>query len=210
MKGYLLTFARNLFLRSRSRGSRFVRLDEEALSSIIHRADLQIEHSIEMEETFTALQQLPEEATNSEIVLASARAFANANPSTFAALIAGGLLAGSKTLGADPELDGDSAATFVAACAGSIAQRGRAELGDKTILDVLVPAGEAMKTSPGARLDAALTASRKALADITELRSRRGRASWLQERSIGLQDPGATAFVRFLEAWQAAGARHVS
>jgi dihydroxyacetone kinase-like protein len=30
----------------------------------------------------------------------------------------------------------------------------------------------------------------------------RGRASWLQERSIGLQDPGATAFLRFLESWR--------
>ena len=39
--------------------------------------------------------------------------------------------------------------------------------------------------------------------ETTGLQSRRGRASWLQERSIGLQDPGATAFLRFLESWRA-------
>ena len=50
---------------------------------------------------------------------------------------------------------------------------------------------------------AAIAGAERAVVDTTPLQSRRGRASWLQERSIGLQDPGATAFLRFLESWHA-------
>jgi dihydroxyacetone kinase-like protein len=52
-------------------------------------------------------------------------------------------------------------------------------------------------------LETAIAGSERAVIDTRALQSRRGRASWLQERSIGLQDPGATAFLRFLESWRA-------
>lgn len=51
-------------------------------------------------------------------------------------------------------------------------------------------------------LDAAIAAAADSVVKTRNLQSRRGRASWLQDRSIGLQDPGATAYLRFLEAWR--------
>jgi dihydroxyacetone kinase len=98
------------------------------------------------------------------------------------------------------------AQAFVAAAAGSIAQRGKTQLGDKTIYDGLAAVADALADAPDT--DAAIEASVAAAADAVErtkdLQSRRGRASWLQERSIGIADPGATALLRFAESWRTA------
>ena len=51
-------------------------------------------------------------------------------------------------------------------------------------------------------LDSAIADAGEAVVATRDLQSQRGRASWLQDRSIGLQDPGATAFLRALEAWR--------
>lgn len=153
-----------------------------------------------------ALAELPEGASPSEIARACAKAFANANPSTMAALVAGGLLAGSKVWKDVEDVDLAAAARFVRAAGDNIAQRGKTQLGDKTIVDAIMPAADALDAGlDGASgLDAAIAAAEKAVVDTRSLRSRRGRAAWLQERSIGLQDPGATAMWRFLEAWRTA------
>ena len=97
------------------------------------------------------------------------------------------------------------AARFIRAAGDNIAQRGKTQLGDKTILDAIMPAADALDdASDGTSgLEAAIAGAERAVIDTTALQSRRGRASWLQERSIGLQDPGATAFLRFLESWSA-------
>lgn len=153
-----------------------------------------------------ALEELPASANPSEIARACAKAFANANPSTMAALVAGGLLAGSKTWKDVMDVDLPAAAQFVRAAGDNIAQRGKTQLGDKTIVDAIMPAADALDAAQSgvSGLDAAITAAEKAVVDTRSLRSRRGRAAWLQERSIGLQDPGATAMWRFLEAWRTA------
>jgi dihydroxyacetone kinase-like protein len=95
-----------------------------------------------------------------------------------------------------------SAADWVAAFrqgVEGVRQRGKAELGDKTMLDALLPAGEAMQEALGAGLGLAeilSRAERAAEAGMTAtipLQARKGRASYLGERSIGHQDPGATS-----------------
>lgn len=151
-----------------------------------------------------ALAELDEDATLADIAKASAKAFGNANPSTFAALVTGALLAGSRTLADKTELGPQEAAAFAEAAAESISLRGKSQVGDKTILDALVPAATALRSSddPAEALDAAIQVADEAATNTASLQSRRGRAAWLQERSIGLQDPGATAFVRFLQAWK--------
>ncbi|MFI8962840.1 dihydroxyacetone kinase subunit DhaL [Streptomyces sp. NPDC053493] len=71
----------------------------------------------------------------------------------------------------------------------AVAQLGGAQVGDKTMLDALVPAAEALGTSFAAAREAA-----EAGALVTvPLRARKGRASYLGERSVGHQDPGATS-----------------
>ncbi len=153
-----------------------------------------------------ALSALEDSATPTDIARASAKAFANANPSTMAALVAGALLAGSKTWADTTDVTVADARAFTAAAADNIAQRGKTQLGDKTIYDGLAAVAESLRgpTDAGSAIDAAITAAADAVERTTPMQSRRGRASWLQERSVGIPDPGATALLRFLEAWRSA------
>jgi dihydroxyacetone kinase len=166
--------------------------------------DLGITVSAGSSAVIAALEQLPMDATPADIARATAKAFANANPSTMAALVAGALLAGSRVWADKTDITVADAQAFVAAAAGSIAQRGKTQLGDKTIYDGLAAVADALADAPDT--DAAIEASVAAAADAVErtkdLQSRRGRASWLQERSIGIADPGATALLRFAESWR--------
>ena len=175
------------------------------LDQALGDGDLGITVTLGAEAVIEALSALPQSATPAEIARESAKAFANANPSMMAALVAGGLLAGSKIWTDLTEITVSDAARFIRAAGENIAKRGKTELGDKTILDTIMPAADALDqaTEGTSGLAAAIAGAERAVVDTTPLQSRRGRASWLQERSIGLQDPGATAFLRFLESWSA-------
>jgi dihydroxyacetone kinase-like protein len=83
-----------------------------------------------------------------------------------------------------------------------IKRRGKAEVGDKTIVDALTPAVEAFRSAPELRgaSQAAADAAKHAAEKTTSLLARKGRASYLGERSIGHQDPGATSCWLLLEA----------
>lgn len=153
-----------------------------------------------------ALEDLDDEAAPADIIRESAKAFANANPSTMAALIAGGLLAGSRTWADIDDVSTTDAQTFVAVGAQNISQRGKAQVGDKTILDGLDAIANALVgvTNGDVAAVTAVAAAKDAVDKTKDLQSRRGRASWLQERSIGKLDPGAVALLRFVEAWQSA------
>ncbi len=176
------------------------------LDQALGDGDLGITISAGSTAVITALSQLPDEATPAELARATAKAFANANPSTMAALVAGALLAGSRVWADTTEITVADAHAFTDAAAESIASRGKTQLGDKTIYDGLAAVVTAL--SEAADADAAVETSIAAAADAVErtkgLQSRRGRASWLQERSIGIADPGATALLRFVEAWRTA------
>lgn len=73
--------------------------------------------------------------------------------------------------------------------------RGKAELGDKTMIDALTPAVEALERASelDAGLRAAADAAREGMLATVPLVARKGRASYLAERSAGHQDPGATS-----------------
>ena len=80
-----------------------------------------------------------------------------------------------------------------------IVARGKAEAGDKTMVDALSPGVDALEDGLGQRGDlgaalAAASAAADAGRDVTiPLQARKGRASYLGERSVGHQDPGATS-----------------
>ncbi len=87
-----------------------------------------------------------------------------------------------------------------------IQSRGKAKLGDKTIVDALHPASVAFSAAiaagsslneAGAAAIAAATAGRDS---VTPLRSKIGRASWVGERTEGIVDPGCAMFVLALKA----------
>ena len=87
-----------------------------------------------------------------------------------------------------------------------IVQRGRAEAGDKTMLDAWFPALESLHTSLGGGKELADALSAAAVAAgvgkefTVDLVAKKGRASYLGERSIGHQDPGATSTHLILQA----------
>ena len=108
-------------------------------------------------------------------------------------LKASGALAGKDELTAPDVVDALSAAL------DGVVMRGKAEVGDKTMIDAWQPAVAAGRAALddggdlGAVLQAAATAAKKGMEDTIPLVARKGRASYLGERSKDHQDPGATS-----------------
>jgi len=103
-------------------------------------------------------------------------------------------------------LDADGFAKALRAGLGGVVARGKAEAGDKTMVDALAPAVEALDAelaggAPlGAALGAAVTAAEGGRDATIPMPARKGRASYLGERSVGHQDPGATSVTLLVAA----------
>jgi dihydroxyacetone kinase-like protein len=175
------------------------------LDSAIGDGDLGITVSRGAEAARKSIAAMPSASTPSEIIRTLATTIASANPSSFTALVATGLLAASRSVADCESLTAADVLTMAQQAVPAIAKRGKAEVGDKTVLDALVPSVAALEanTSEGA-LDAMIAAARKGIDDTAGGVSRKGRAAWLGERTIGHPDPGATAYLRFLEALERA------
>jgi dihydroxyacetone kinase-like protein len=95
---------------------------------------------------------------------------------------------------------GDSAdlARVLRAGLDGVIARGKAEPGDKTIVDALAPAVDALEAS--GRLKDALRAAEQGRDATVPMVARKGRASYLGERSAGHPDPGATSVTLLLQA----------
>ena len=129
-----------------------------------------------------------------------------AGSSSFGTLLATALMRGGKVIAGKSELSAqDVAAMFTAADAG-VQERGKAQPGDKTVIDALHPAAEAFAVAIGAGESlrsagsAALAAAEAGRDSVTPLRSKIGRAGWVGERTAGQVDPGCEAFVIILRA----------
>lgn len=96
-------------------------------------------------------------------------------------------------------ITGETVVAMLRAAAEGIMARGGASLGEKTLLDALVPMTDTLETKLaggpplGEVLDATAASARDAAEAPRELQARRGRASYTGERSIGSVDAGATA-----------------
>ncbi|HMB24445.1 MAG TPA: dihydroxyacetone kinase subunit DhaL [Anaerolineales bacterium] len=113
------------------------------------------------------------------------------------------LQAGMKTAG-KMELNLVDWTDALEAALNGVIMRGKAELGDKTMVDALTPAVAALKESPSQPINKALElsaeAARKGMEGTIPLVARKGRASYLGERSADHQDPGATSSFLILKA----------
>jgi dihydroxyacetone kinase-like protein len=111
-----------------------------------------------------------------------------------------------RALGDAPELDGAALADALDAALAGVVELGAAEPGDKTMVDALRPAALALRAAveAGATLGDALGAAAAAAADgareTVPMQARKGRASYLGERSIGHEDPGAASTVLIVGA----------
>ncbi|PZS01235.1 MAG: dihydroxyacetone kinase subunit L [Candidatus Chloroheliales bacterium] len=160
------------------------------------------DHGINMDRGFSTVRARLEGSTEQNI-----GATLKLVGSTLVSTVGGasGPLYGTAFLRAGAALEGKESLALDDVCAamdaavGGIMQRGKATTGEKTMLDALVPAQEALRqaqgegaTIPTALLRAAEAAEAGAKATIPMLATK-GRASYLGERSIGHPDPGATS-----------------
>ena len=112
---------------------------------------------------------------------------------------------GGRALG-DGELDGPALVATLEAALAAIQELGAAVPGDKTMVDALDPAVTTLRErlAAGDALDAALSAAADAAEEgaraTTPMQARKGRASYLGERSVGHQDPGATSTALIVRA----------
>ena len=116
-------------------------------------------------------------------------------------------LRASTALQGKDEVSAEDAAEALEAALGGVKQRGKAEVGDKTIVDALAPAAEAAREAAGGDeasvaevFRAAVEAAREGAESTVPLTARRGRASYLGARAQGHQDPGATSTYLLLDA----------
>lgn len=99
----------------------------------------------------------------------------------------------------DADFDLDSIIEIGEAAVAGIQKRGKAEAGEKTMLDAIIPAVDSLKESKenGDSVEEALKKSKEKAKEgmkaTIDMQATKGRASYLGERSIGHQDPGATS-----------------
>ncbi|MGV9559514.1 dihydroxyacetone kinase subunit DhaL [Streptomyces sp. NPDC003401] len=159
-----------------------------ALDSPIGDAD----HGSNLQRGFTAvvaaLEKEPPATPGAVLVLAGRRLISTVGGAS--GPLYGTLLRGTgKALGDAAEVSEEEFAQAFRAGVDAVMQLGGAAPGDKTMIDALVPAADALADGFGA----ARTAAEQGALATVPLQARKGRASYLGERSIGHQDPGATS-----------------
>jgi len=138
----------------------------------------------------------------------SGMAFNRAAASTFGVLFATAMMRGGAVVKDREDVGAADVVAIARAAMQGLMDRGKASIGDKTLLDALAPAIDAFEEaqSSGKSLveatDAAVDACEAGTKATIDMQSKVSRAGWLGERSIGVQDPGATAVLFMLQAIQ--------
>ena len=134
-------------------------------------------------------------------VVITSRIGGTSGPIWGTAFLRAGAAAGTAT-----ELDPEQVVAMLRAASDGIKARGQSDVGDKTLLDALVPATEAIEAGIAAGLDgpailrAAAQVARERAEDTRSMLAKRGRAAYTGERSIGTLDAGAVAVAVMFEA----------
>lgn len=130
---------------------------------------------------------------------------AKAAPSTMGTLVATGFMRGGK--GMSGETEAGELSTFFTSFVEGLMERGKSKPGEKTIIDALHPAAQALEKAAGEgigaveALEAALSAGRKGLEATKDMVAQHGRVAYYQDQSKGMEDPGATAGVFILRGF---------
>ena len=136
-------------------------------------------------------------------------AIAKAAPSTMGTLTATGFMRGGKAIGDCASMSTSEFATFWRAYHDGVVERGKAKPGDKTLVDVLGPITLSLETSAsaGIALPEALVQATEAAANALEgtktMVAQHGKAACFQEKSLGLQDAGATVGFLIIDTMRA-------
>jgi dihydroxyacetone kinase-like protein len=169
-----------------------------ALDGKVGDSDLGITMSKAFAAAAEALEAEGEGAGISKLLRTAGATMARTAPSTMGTLTATGFLRASKAVEGKEILGTAELAAFWRSFRDGVAERGKAEVGDKTLLDVLDPIAvtlEAQAASGAALSDAlaaAVQAAEQALEATKSMVAQHGKAAAFQEKTVGLQDAGAT------------------
>ncbi|MFA9465584.1 MAG: dihydroxyacetone kinase family protein [Velocimicrobium sp.] len=143
-----------------------------------------------------------------KLIYMAGKAMSTAVPSTMGTLMASGLMQTGKVLKGKTEVEKEDIATFFMAYEEGVMTRGKAKVGEKTFIDGLDPAVEAMKASlaVGDSLHVvaqkAVKAAEEGFINTTTMVAVHGRAATRGEASRTLKDPGAAVALLMMKAFQ--------
>ncbi|RWH41970.1 dihydroxyacetone kinase subunit DhaL [Mesorhizobium sp.] len=166
-----------------------------ALDGVIGDAD----HGIAMEQGMKAAADSAQaaEGTLQDVFNAAAKGFLNAVGASSGPLYATALLRAGKAAGPRASMPSGELRTLIAAIRDGIVQRGKAEPGQKTMLDAWGPAADA--AANGQSANAIVTAALNGAEATRDMIATVGRAARLGERSLGHPDPGAVSAAMLVE-----------
>ncbi len=144
-----------------------------------------------------ALSGLAGDAPPTAVLNTAAKAFLSGVGASCGPLYATAMMRAAAAVKSRDDLTTDDGPALIAAMAEGIAHRGKASVGDKTMLDVWHPAAEAAATGGW---PAAIEAAEAAAEHTKTMQARMGRAARLGERSLGHIDPGAASAVLVIKA----------
>jgi len=168
------------------------------------------DHGENLDRGFTAvmakLGDLPADATPGDALKLVATTLISTVGGASGPLLGTAYLKAAGAVAKEPELDGAALVALLTAARDGVVLRGKAEPGDKTMIDAWTPAVDAAAAAQAAGkseveiLEAAATAAEKGAKATEPLVARKGRASYLGERAIGHRDPGAQSSSLILRA----------
>jgi dihydroxyacetone kinase-like protein len=172
------------------------------------------DHGTNMDRGFasvvTKLEELDESTAPGRILVTAGSTLISTVGGASGPLWGTALRRAGRSLGDEAEFDTAALAVALEAALAGVVELGAASPGDKTMVDALEPAVRVLReraddgSSPGEAIAAAREAAEMGMQATVPLQATKGRASYLGERSIGHQDPGATSTVLILRALEQA------
>jgi dihydroxyacetone kinase-like protein len=185
--------------------ARLINVNKDSLTeldSAIGDAD----HGINMDRGMTAVLKALEDDTPAAMLKTTGMTLVSTVGGASGPLYGTAFLRMATAAGDAGVLDEQGFAKVLRAALDGVVARGKAEPGDKTMVDALAPAVHALEAALaggaalGPALQAAILAAEKGRDGTIPMVARKGRASYLGERSAGHQDPGATSVTLLLTA----------
>jgi dihydroxyacetone kinase-like protein len=176
------------------------------LDGVIGDADHGVTMSIGFTAVNEALGKLEATADPTTVFNTAAKSFLNAVGASSGPLYGTAFMRAGAAVKGKTAIDRDGLADCIAAMAKGMQDRGKAERGEKTMMDAWLPAAEAIQAAKArgddavACLEAAVAAAAEGAEATKAMLATKGRASRLGERALGHMDPGAASAVTILKA----------
>lgn len=165
------------------------------LDARIGDGDLGLTMSLAFTKAAQGISELVESDVG-KLLARSGMIMAQAAPSTMGTLMASGFMAGGKALYGKQEIKAKEYSEFLSSFSEALMKRGKAKPGEKTIIDAIYPAAKASEDYINDTLEncssAAQTAAYEGLLNTKDMIAVHGKAAVFREKTIGIEDPGAT------------------